>query len=120
MNDLESGDKIDEVAGRYHLKVNTTDALTRSQSFAGLRQNQMIELFNDEANTGKQITIDGKTIITVADRNASPRELTEQDMDIINRRLNLDISQEAASQLINSYGDKYDIRVKYRQLGLED
>ena len=118
-NDLEGGDKIDEVAGRYHLKLNTTDALTRSQTFAGLKQAQMVELFNDNSN-GKQFTIGGKTIIAVADRSVAPREMTEQDMDIINRRLNLDISQQAASQLINSYGDKYDVRVKYRQLGLED
>ena len=118
-NDLEGGDKIDEVAGRYHLKLNTTDALTRSQTFAGLRQAQMVELFNDNSN-GKQFTVGGKTIIAVADRSVAPREMTEQDMDIINRRLNLDISQQAASQLINSYGDKYDVRVKYRQLGLED
>lgn len=118
-NDLEGGDKIDEVAGRYHLKLNTTDALTRSQTFAGLKQAQMVELFNDNSN-GKQFTVGGKTIIAVADRSVAPREMTEQDMDIINRRLNLDISQQAASQLINSYGDKYDVRVKYRQLGLED
>ena len=118
-NDLEGGDKIDEVAGRYHLKLNTTDALTRSQTFAGLRQAQMVELFNDNSN-GKQFTVGGKTIIAVANRSVAPREMTEQDMDIINRRLNLDISQQAASQLINSYGDKYDVRVKYRQLGLED
>ena len=119
MNDLENGDKINEVAGRYHLKVDTTEALTRSQSFAGLKQSQMVELFNDDS-TGKQFTVDGKTVIAVTDRDAAPREMTEQDMDIINRRLNLDISQQAASQLINSYGDKYDVRVKYRQLGLED
>jgi len=119
MNDLENGDKINEVAGRYHLKVDTTEALTRSQSFAGLKQSQMVELFNDDS-TGKQFTVDGKTVIAVTDRDAAPREMTEQDMDVINRRLNLDISQQAASQLINSYGDKYDVRVKYRQLGLED
>ncbi len=119
MNDLENGDKINEVAGRYHLKVDTTEALTRSQSFAGLKQSQMVELFNDDS-TGKQFTVDGKTVIAVTDRDAAPREMTEQDMDVINRRLNLDISQQAASQLINSYGDKYDVRIKYRQLGLED
>jgi len=119
MNDLENGDKINEVAGRYHLKVDTTEALTRSQSFAGLKQSQMVELFNDDS-TGKQFTVDGKTVIAVTDRDAAPREMAEQDMDVINRRLNLDISQQAASQLINSYGDKYDVRVKYRQLGLED
>ncbi len=120
MNDLESGDKIDEIAHRYHLKVNTTNALTRSQNFANLKQAQMLELFNDKNNIGKQFSVGDKTIIAVIDSNASPRELSEQDMDIINRRLSLDLRQEASSQLINSYGNKYDVRVKYRQLGLED
>lgn len=120
MTDLENGDKLDEIARRYHLRVNTTPALTRSQNFADLKQSQMIELFNDKSNTGKQFSVSDKTIIAVVDSDASPRELSEQDMDIINRRLSLDLRQEAASNLINSYGNKYDVRVKYRQLGLED
>ena len=120
MTDLENGDKLDEIARRYHLRVNTTPALTRSQNFADLKQSQMIELFNDKSNTGKQFSVSDKTIIAVVDSDASPRELSEQDMDIINRRLSLDLRQEASSQLINSYGNKYDVRVKYRQLGLED
>ena len=41
-------------------------------------------------------------------------------MDIINRRISIDINQEASTQLINSYGNNYDVRVKYRQLGLAD
>jgi len=120
MADIENGDKIDEVASRYNLKLKTTDALTRSQSFAGLQQNRMIELFNDELNTAKQFAQNGKTIIAVADRNAEPRTISEEDMDIINRRLSLDINQQAAARLVDSYAKGYKVRVKYRQLGLAD
>nr|QIM10739.1 hypothetical protein PlAlph_6310 [uncultured Alphaproteobacteria bacterium] len=120
MADIENGDKIDEVAGRYKLKLHTTDALTRSQSFAGLQQNQMIELFNDELNTAKQFALNGKTIIAVAAKEAAPREMSDEDMDIINRRLSLDVNQQAAARLVDSYGKSYDVRVKYRQLGLAD
>lgn len=120
MTDVENGDKIDEVASRYNLKLRTTDALTRSQSFAGLPQNQMIELFNDELGTAKQFALNGKTIIAVADRNAEPRTMSDEDMDIINRRLALDINQQAAARLVDSYGKKCSVRVKYRQLGLAD
>lgn len=120
MHDLENGDSINEVASRYKLKLNTTDALTRSQSFAGLNQTQMSEIFNEALNSAKQFNLNGKTIIAVAADNASPRSLSDEDKNIINRRLSLDTAQQASSQLINSYGNKYDVRVKYRQLGLED
>lgn len=118
--DIENGDAIDEVAGRYKLKLHTTDALTRSQSFAGLQQSQMADLFNDELNTAKQFALNGKTIVAVAAKDAAPRAMSEDDMEIINRRLGLDINQQAAARLVDSYGKKYNVRVKYRQLGLAD
>ena len=119
MHDLESGDSINEIAVRYKLKVASADELTRSQSFAGLTQSQMEELFNDDLNTAKQFTVGNKTVVAVAVREASPRHLTEEDMAVLNRRLGVDITGQAVAQMINSYGDKYDVRVKYRQLGLQ-
>lgn len=120
MHDLESGDDISEAAGRYNLKVVTTEPLTRSQSFAGLSQPQMLELFNDAARTPKQIDRETQHIIAVAGKDAEPRKLSAEETDIIAGRLNLDLTQEAAAALIDSYGKDYDIRVKYRLLGLAD
>ena len=120
MNDIENGDKIDDVANRYKLKLTTTEALTRSQSFADLSQSQMIELFNDKLNVAKQFTFGNKTVIAMAVKDAKAKEMSDEDMDIINRRISIDINQEASTQLINSYGNNYDVRVKYRQLGLAD
>ena len=120
MNDLENGNDIAEIAGRYNLKLVTTEALVRSQNFGGLSQAQMGEMFNEDLNYGKQFNLNGKTIIAVASADVAPRELSDEDNDILQRRLRLDISNQAASQLINSYGKDYDVRVKYRQLGLED
>lgn len=120
MHDLESGDDIKEVAKRYGLKAETTDPLTRSESFASLSQAQMIELFNDANQTPKLIEQNGTHIVALAVKDADPRSLSDEDMDIISRRLNLDLAQEASSALIRSYGKDYDIRVKYRLLGLED
>lgn len=120
MTDVENGDSIDEVAGRYKLKLQTSDALVRSQSFAGLNQAQMVDLFNDELGTAKQFTVDGKTVIAVADHDAPAKEMSDTDMDIIERRLSLDIDQQAAARLVDSYAKGYKVRVKYRQLGLAD
>ncbi len=120
MHDLESGDNIHEAADRYHLQVVTTEPLTRSQSFAGLSQAQMLELFNDATQSPKQIDRETRHIIAVADKEAQPRTLSAEETDLIAKRLNLDLTQEAAAALINSYGKDYDVRIKYRLLGLAD
>ena len=80
----------------------------------------MVELFNDKLNVAKQFTVGNKTVIAMAVKDAKAKEMSEEDMDIINRRMLIDINQEASTQLINSYGNNYDVRVKYRQLGLAD
>ena len=120
MHDLENGDNMDEVASRYKLKTITTSPLTRSQNFADLSQAQMIELFNEPNGTPKHIDIENQHIIAVADGDYKAKELSETDMNILEQRLKLDLGQEAAAALINSYGEDYDVRVKYRLLGLTD
>ena len=80
----------------------------------------MLELFNETAGTPKLINLGNRHIIAVADRDADARQLSDQDMEILTRRLNLDLTQQAASALIDSYGKNYDVRVKYRLLGLAD
>ncbi len=120
IHDLDSGDSMDDVAGRYNLKVTTTEPLSRSENFAELGQPQMLELFNETAGTPKLINLGNRHIIAVADRDADARQLSDQDMEILTRRLNLDLTQQAASALIDSYGKNYDVRVKYRLLGLAD
>ena len=120
MNDIDNGDNIDDIAARYNLKIKTTQPLARSQSFAGLNQAQMVDLFNEQLNTAKQLDMNGKTVIAVAVSDADDRNLSAEDLDVLNRRLNIDTTRQSVEQLINSYGKKYDIRVKYRQLGLSD
>lgn len=120
MHDLENGDNIADVGRRFRLKIIATEPLSRSESFAGLAQAQMLELFNDANGTPKLIEENGKHIIAVADGQAAPRELSETDMEILERRLQLDLGQEAEDALIKSYGQDYDVRVKYRLLGLAD
>ena len=120
MNDIDNGDSIEEVASRYNLNIKTTPPLARSQSFAGLNQAQMVDLFNEKINTAKQVALNGKTVIAVAAADASGLKLTEQDLDVLSRRLNIDVMRQSVEQLIDSYGKQYDIKIKYRQLGLSD
>ncbi len=120
MHDLENGDNIDDVASRYNLKITTTSPLTRSQNFANLSQTQMLDIFNEPNGTPKQIDIEQQHIIAVADGDYKPKKLSDNDMNIIEQRLKLDLAQEAAAALVDSYGKNYDIRIKYRLLGLAD
>lgn len=120
MQDMENGDSITETAKRYNLKVSTTEPLTRSQNFEGLSQAQMLDLFNDAAKAPKLIEKGNLHIVAVVDHDSAARELSPEEIDIIGSRLNLDLTQEAAAALIDSYGKDYDIRVKYRLLGLAD
>ena len=120
MNDLENGGEMSKITARHALELNTTEPITRSQTFAGLTQAQIGEMFNEELNYGKEFNVNGKTIIAVATEDAAPRNLDDEDKDILQRRLRLDASQQAATQLINSYGQDYDVRVKYKKLGLDN
>ncbi|MBR1648637.1 MAG: SurA N-terminal domain-containing protein [Alphaproteobacteria bacterium] len=120
VSDLENGDTIDEAAKRRGLTAEMTEPLTRAQSFAELKPGQIRELFNEEEGTPKQFNIANRSVIAIVSGQPQIKDLTAEEMDMLKRRLQMDIDQEAMTQLLNSYGKDYDVRVKYRQLGLED
>ena len=121
MHDLENGDKIDEVGQRFGLTVKNTKPLLRSGSFEGLSQEAMIELFQEGLNKPKLISLGEEKIIAVADKiiDAGEKPL-ETVIDGVKRRAKIDLSQDTAAGLVNSFGEDYDIRVKYRLIGLAD
>lgn len=121
MHDLENGDQIDEVGQRFNLAVKTTKPLLRSESFGGLSQSAMIELFQEQIGTPKLISLNDEKIIAVTDKIIGTNEKPSAGvLDGVKRRARLDLSQDVAGQLINSFGEDYDVRVKYRLIGLAD
>lgn len=120
VSDLENGNNIADVAKRYKLAVKTTEALTRNDSFADLNGQQMLEMFGESMNTPKLFNQDKKHIVAVAVKIAEPIALSDAEKDVIKRRLNLDLLQQASGALVNSYGENYDVRIKYRLMGLAD
>ena len=121
MHDLENGDKIVEVGQRFGLAVKTTKPLLRSGSFEGLSQNAMIELFQEGLGKPKLISMGDEKIIVVADKVIDAGEKpSEAVVDGVKRRAKIDLSQDVATALINNFGEDYDVRVKYRLIGLAD
>ena len=121
VHDLENGDKIDEVGRRFDLVVKTTQPLLRSGSFEGLSQTAMIELFQEDLGRPKLIPQGEEKIIAVADKIVDKGENpSDAVIDGVKRRARIDLSQDVASALVNSFGEDYDVRVKYRLIGLAD
>lgn len=121
MHDLENGDKINEVAQRFGLNVKTTKPLNRGGSFEGLSQSAMIELFQESMGEPKLITQGDEKIIAVTDKIIGKNEKPDEELAFgVERRVKIDLSQDVANALVNSFGEDYDIRVKYRLIGLAD
>lgn len=121
MHDLENGDKINEVAQRFGLNVKTTKPLNRGGSFEGLSQSAMIELFQESLGEPKLITQGDEKIIAVTDKIIGKNEKPDEELAFgVERRVKIDLSQDVANALVNSFGEDYDIRVKYRLIGLAD
>lgn len=120
-HDLENGDDISEVAGRFQLPIATTSALKRNESFAGLNANQMNEMFQENIGEFKIIGDDEQKMIIVASKVInSEKEPSKEEMDVLRTKAKADMSQAAANELINAYGSNYKVRVKYKYLGLAD
>ncbi len=120
-NDLENGDKIAEIAGRFNLPLKTSKPLTRSESFAGLSKSQMDEMFKEGLNSPKTIKLGDEQIIAVNTKVINSKTKPSRG-DLISTayRAGMAISQDMAQQLVKDYGTNYDVRVKYKNVGLAD
>lgn len=118
MHDLESGDKIEEIASRFQLPLATSKALKRNESFEGIAPQYMMELFHEQEGMPKLIDNDGVQIIAVNSQIINDKNITEADLNAIKRAVRIDLAQDFSRQLIEDFGSEYEIRVKYKQLGL--
>ena len=120
MHDLETGETIDSVAARNKLPVQKTATLTRSQSFEGISPSVMLELFQEPAGSPKLINKDGMQIIAVGTDIPSSGAVSTAQIEAAAKRAKMDLSSDYANQLIEDFASDYDVRVKYRLLGLAD
>ena len=120
-HDLEEGSSMANIASRYQLNLKTTAPLSRNQSFAGLSETQMLELFQEPLGMPKVIENGDSKIIAVAEKvirdNKAP---TKEESALIKAKAKSDLTQEVVNALVDAYGSNYKVRVKYKYLGLAD
>lgn len=118
-HDLEEGDAIDNVAKRFNLRLNTTAPLLRNQSFAGLSETDMKDLFLEPAGEARTFKVNESDIIALTDKiiNAST---SDENNETVLRQMKLELAQEYAHHLLSDFSSDYDVRVKYKLLGLAD
>lgn len=120
-HDLENGDKIDEVAVRFKLPLNTTKPLKRNENFANLNGLQMKELFQEPLGSPKLYGQDNVKIIAVASKAIENRsKLSKEETDALRMKTASEIIQDAANQLVNAYGSNYKVKVDYKEAGVDD
>ncbi len=121
LHDVENGDKIEDVARRFGLKLQTTAPLKKSDTFDGFSALQIQELFRENIGTPKVIGDGVRQVIVVPVKVInSSNKLTESEKKDILRKAQFATSQEMAQQLINDYGTNYRIKIKYKAVGIID
>ncbi len=120
MHDLETGEDIEKVAARNQLALLKTAPLTRSKNFESIAPNVMLELFQETAGAPKLINNDGVQIVVVATDVAPAAQPSKDEVQQVARRTKMDLTNDYAYTLIEDFGSDYDVRVKYRLLGLAD
>lgn len=118
LHDLENGDSIDEIAGRFKLHLTMTSPISRQQNFADLSENEMKDLFLEKEGTPRVLSNNDKRFIVVTDKIINPA--TADTDETVLRQAKLDFAQEYADRLLSDFSSDYDVRVKYRLLGLAD
>ncbi len=121
VHDLENGDKIDDVARRFSLKLNTSKPIKRGENFQALTTLQMSELFKEELNSPKVINLGEEQMIVVASKVINDKKkLTDEEAELLKRKAQFDLMRAAADQMTDSYGKDYNIEIDYKILGLAD
>ena len=120
MHDLETGEEIEKVAERNQLALLKTAPLIRNKNFENITPNVMLELFQETAGTPKLINNDGVQIVAVGTDVTPVKQPSQEEVQQVTRRTKMDLANDYAYALIEDFGSDYDVRVKYRLLGLAD
>ncbi len=120
-HDLESGEKIEEVAKHFKLNLQSTKPLKKSETFAGLSPIQVKELFYEEADVPHIVNIDGEQMIVInLGIINSNQNVSNEELDSLIAASKADMKQDAANQMVNAFGNDLRVKVDYKNAGLED
>lgn len=120
-HDLEAGDTLSEVAGRYNLPVMKTMPITRGETFADLNFNDMKTLFS--ANKEEAKVLQHGDDYLIAETNEvydDSSALSQEDKDFLKQALQAEMAQEMADALLHGYAKDYKVEVNYGRMGIND
>ena len=120
-SNLENGEKISDVAARLGLKLYVSKPIKKSESFEMMPSSQIAELFQEEPGTPHLFDNgEAKIIAVTSEVVKDTHKLTQQEKADIRNKVRNELVAEAAETLTQSYAQGYDVRVKYKLLGLAD
>ncbi len=120
MHDLESGDDVAEVASRFNLPLAATGVINRKSSFEGIDNEDMVDLFQNSLNEARLIHVNGTQLVVVPVQEINgAANASEQELSAVREVLETEVlPREFADALLKAYAKDYDVRVKYRLLGM--
>lgn len=120
-SNLENGEKISDIAARLGLKLYVSKPIKKSESFEMLLSSQIAELFQDEVGVPHLFDNgDAKIVAITSEVVKDNHKLSQQEKADIRNKVRNELVAEAAETLTQSYAQDYDVRVKYKLLGLAD
>lgn len=120
-HDLEAGDTLSEVAGRYNLPVMKTMPITRGETFADLNFNDMKTLFSAGKEEVKVLQHgDDYLIAETNEVYDDSSALSQEDKNFLKQALQAEMAQEMADALLHGYAKDYKVEVNYGRMGIND
>lgn len=120
-HDLETGDTLSEVAGRYNLPVMKTMPITRGETFADLNFNDMKTLFSAGKEEAKVLQHgDDYLIAETNEVYDDSSALSQEDKNFLKQALQAEMAQEMADALLHGYAKDYKVEVNYGRMGIND
>lgn len=120
-HDLEAGDTLSEVAGRYNLPVMKTMPITRGETFADLNFNDMKTLFSAGKEEAKVFQHgDDYLIAETNEVYDDSSALSQEDKNFLKQALQAEMAQEMADALLHGYAKDYKVEVNYGRMGIND
>lgn len=120
-HDLEAGDTLSEVAGRYNLPIMKTMPITRGETFADLNFNDMKTLFSAGKEEAKVLQHgDDYLIAETNEVYDDSSALSQEDKNFLKQALQAEMAQEMADALLHGYAKDYKVEVNYGRMGIND
>ena len=119
--DMENGDSLAEIASRFKLQMKTTQPVKRDDNFAGLNSALSGEAYQTALGSYKSLSSSGITTIVKPIKVINPEvQDSAQQIKETKEKMNKEIEQNLAEELINMYAKDMDVRIKYKLMGLEE